>query len=183
MIFGQGGAGGVVNRDESPASASPRAGAATGAFDGRRFTLDVGRPLTGAVAIRLNGMRGLGQLPLVRRPQALRRQPDRDDRAERPSRSRSATNISMTRAGRRHHLLSGPPAWILHIRNPAESHGVTQPGVSGDQHGRGASCPHDGRQLRSLVSELRARRRQRGSEPVTLKVTTTARSAPTIQWD
>jgi catecholate siderophore receptor len=58
MIFGRGGAGGVVNRVTKVAGFQPlrEVTLQAGAFDNRRFTLDVGQPLTGAVAIRLNGM-------------------------------------------------------------------------------------------------------------------------------
>jgi catecholate siderophore receptor len=58
MIFGRGGAGGVVNRVTKEAVFQPLHNVTlqAGAFDNRRFTLDVGQPLTGTVAIRLNGM-------------------------------------------------------------------------------------------------------------------------------
>ena len=103
MIFGRGGAGGVVNRviEGSRVHAASR-GVAAGrhvrqqARDRRTST----SRSTDTVALRLNGMyRELRQLPRRRRPRALRRQPDgRRSRRATDTKSRSATSTCTTRA-------------------------------------------------------------------------------------
>src|SRR5215510_1094918 len=58
LIFGRGGAGGVVNRVTKDAGFMPvrELSLQAGTFDNRRFTMDVGQPLNGKVAVRLNGL-------------------------------------------------------------------------------------------------------------------------------
>jgi catecholate siderophore receptor len=58
MIFGRGGAGGVVNRVTKEAGLQKvrEASLQAGAFDNRRLTGDLNQPLTSAVAFRVNGM-------------------------------------------------------------------------------------------------------------------------------
>jgi len=58
MIFGRGGGGGVLNRVVKEAQFEPlhQFTLQGGQYAARRFTADVDRPLTGSVAVRLNGM-------------------------------------------------------------------------------------------------------------------------------
>jgi len=58
MIFGRGGAGGVVNRVTKQAASSPirTALVQSGMFGHRRLTADLNEPLSGTVAFRVNGM-------------------------------------------------------------------------------------------------------------------------------
>jgi catecholate siderophore receptor len=58
LVFGRGGGGGVINRVTKEAGFQPfrQFTLQGGAFDNRRFTLDVDQPVTGSVALRLNGM-------------------------------------------------------------------------------------------------------------------------------
>ena len=58
LIFGRGGAGGVVNRVTKDAGFMPvrELSLQAGTFDNRRFTMDVGQPLNGKVAVRFNGL-------------------------------------------------------------------------------------------------------------------------------
>jgi catecholate siderophore receptor len=58
MIFGRGGGGGVVNRVVKEAGFQPVRAATlqAGAYDQKRITADVDQPLTGTVALRVNGV-------------------------------------------------------------------------------------------------------------------------------
>jgi len=58
MIFGRGGGGGVLNRVVKAAQFEPlhQMTLQAGQYAARRFTADVDQPLTGSVAVRLNGM-------------------------------------------------------------------------------------------------------------------------------
>jgi catecholate siderophore receptor len=58
LIFGRGGAGGVVNRVTKDAGFMPvrELSLQAGTFGNRRFTIDVGQPLNGKVAVRFNGL-------------------------------------------------------------------------------------------------------------------------------
>jgi catecholate siderophore receptor len=58
MIFGRGGAGGVINRVTKEAGFAPvrELSIQGGSFAGRRATVDLDQPLGGRVALRLNGM-------------------------------------------------------------------------------------------------------------------------------
>jgi catecholate siderophore receptor len=58
MIFGRGGGGGVINRVIKEAGFEKLRSATLqgGANDHKRFTADLGRPLTNALAVRINGM-------------------------------------------------------------------------------------------------------------------------------
>lgn len=58
MIFGRGGGGGVINRVSKEAGFAPvtEVGLVGGSFGARRITADVGRPLTGSAAFRLNAL-------------------------------------------------------------------------------------------------------------------------------
>ena len=58
LIFGRGGAGGVVNRVGKEASFQPHHEAALqgGMYDNKRFTTDVNQPFSNKVALRVNGM-------------------------------------------------------------------------------------------------------------------------------
>jgi catecholate siderophore receptor len=58
LTFGRGGAGGVVNRVVKNASFMPRREIFLqgGEFGNKRFTADIDQPLTGTVALRVNGM-------------------------------------------------------------------------------------------------------------------------------
>jgi catecholate siderophore receptor len=58
LVFGRGGAGGVVNRVMKEAGSQPlrEFSLQAGMFDNRRFTMDVDQPVSGKVAVRLNGV-------------------------------------------------------------------------------------------------------------------------------
>ena len=58
MIFGRGGAGGVINRVEKEAGFQPRREVAIqgGMYGNKRVTADLDQPINGHVALRLNGM-------------------------------------------------------------------------------------------------------------------------------
>ncbi|HET7061157.1 MAG TPA: TonB-dependent siderophore receptor [Nitrosospira sp.] len=58
MIFGRGGAGGVINRVTKEANWAPvnEVAAQYGSFAHKRIAVDVGRPINDAVAVRLNAM-------------------------------------------------------------------------------------------------------------------------------
>ena len=58
MIFGRGGGGGVINRVTKEAGFAPvsEVGILGGSFGAKRLTADVGRPLNGNVAFRLNAL-------------------------------------------------------------------------------------------------------------------------------
>jgi catecholate siderophore receptor len=58
LIFGRGGAGGVVNRVMKEAGSQPvrEFSLQAGMFDNRRVTMDVDQPVTDKVAVRLNGV-------------------------------------------------------------------------------------------------------------------------------
>jgi catecholate siderophore receptor len=58
LIFGRGGAGGVVNRVTKEAAFQPvrEFSLTAGMFGNRRATMDIDQPVTGHVAVRLNGM-------------------------------------------------------------------------------------------------------------------------------
>ena len=58
LIFGRGGAGGVVNRVEKEALFQPQYEVSLqgGMYDNKRFTTDLNQPLNDKVALRLNGM-------------------------------------------------------------------------------------------------------------------------------
>src|SRR5262249_45581642 len=58
MIFGRGGAGGVINRVTKDAGFRPAYEVALqgGMYGNRRFTTDLDQPLSDKVAVRLNGM-------------------------------------------------------------------------------------------------------------------------------
>jgi catecholate siderophore receptor len=58
MVFGRGGGGGLINQVTKQAGfqSSNEVTAQLGSFDNRRFTADVDRPLSGTVAVRLNGV-------------------------------------------------------------------------------------------------------------------------------
>ena len=80
MIFGRGGAGGVINRVTRQADwgQSREASLQFGSWDNKRLTADVGRGVNETVAVRAHRrLRELGHLPRRRRPRALRLQSDR----------------------------------------------------------------------------------------------------------
>jgi catecholate siderophore receptor len=58
MLFGRGGGGGIINRVTKEARWTPTRALTLegGSFDHNRATLDLGQPITGALAARLNGM-------------------------------------------------------------------------------------------------------------------------------
>ena len=58
MIFGRGGGGGVINRVTKEAGFAPVSefGVLGGSFGAKRLTADVGRPLTGSAAFRVNAL-------------------------------------------------------------------------------------------------------------------------------
>lgn len=58
MIFGRGGAGGVINRVTKEADWHPvrSATAEFGSYTHKRFTADVGQPINDMIAARLNGV-------------------------------------------------------------------------------------------------------------------------------
>ena len=113
MIFGRGGGGGVVNRvsKEAGFAPSPRAvtpGRACSATRASRRTRSAaGRQ--GRVP-RERDVREFRQLPRSRRPRAVRRHADGDDRAERPHDGLAALRVPERHARRRprDHLVPGP---------------------------------------------------------------------------
>ena len=179
LIFGRGGAGGVVNRVGKEALFQPhtrcrcRAGC-TATSDSRPISISRSND---KVALRLNGMfedsdsfrTGVGL-------QALRHHADVDVCAEQPDQDRRELRVPERHArGRsRHHRRSraGRSTWIpsTFYGNPADSHvaaAVNVGYVTIRASGRRADDPqpHLARQLRSLLSEFRAWRGVGESEP------------------
>ena len=81
MIFGRGGAGGVINRVTKEAGAAPvrEFSFQGGSFSDKRATVDLDQPLSDKVALpHQRDVRELGHIPQLRGPGTLRCQPDAD---------------------------------------------------------------------------------------------------------
>ena len=176
MIFGRGGAGGVINRVSKEAGVHASAGGYLqgGSYFDKRVTIDLDQPLNDKVAFRLNGMyRELRHIPRLCRSGALRHQSDFDDLAgpgyEDHDRIRKFPRQPRLRS--RHTVISGQARSTLRPRtffgNPAynDVRALVNIGSVAIEHQLGGWNIRNrtyNRRLRSGLSEFRAGRRYGG---------------------
>ncbi len=178
LIFGRGGAGGVVNRVGKEALFQPlyEVSLQGGTYGNRRFTTDLDQPLNDKVAFRLNGV--FEDSDSFRRDVGLKRYGITPTITFAPgAHTRIIASYEYLNdrrvADQRHHLVSGAACRCRSLHVLRESRGQSRRGRRERRipHDPTADwCadraqPHVNRQLRPLVPELRARRGVGGSEP------------------
>ncbi len=169
MIFGRGGGGGVVNRVFKEALFMPHyeVNVQGGEYGNKRLTADLDQPVNDKVALRVNGM--IEHSDSFRNGvdlESIRRHADGHLRGQRSDEGRRLLRISERRScGRsRHPVVSGPARRCGPLDVLRQPGGQRRPRPRQRRlgHRRASSYEphvpqsHDGGQLRSRISELRA---------------------------